>query len=518
MSTHFAEAGNVTERLINYYANRARGGAAMLVTEPMGMLHWQKAPTRPQVFGGRNGDALRRWAEAVAAEGSFLLGQIQDNGRGARTGVRNPDAYGASPLPDDLSWTVPYALPTDGVRRMIDEFVESCGALQAAGFAGIEISAGHGHIFHQFLSIRANRRQDCYGGDLEGRVRLLVELIIGIRQFCGPDFLIGVKLPAEDGLKDGIDLEQAAAITERVHATGQIDYLTYCWGAHAWTLYEHLPDLHGPRAPYLDKIQALGKFAPGVPLGALGLITDPNEGERIVRDGVADLVMLGRPLVTEAAWGLKASQGREAQIRYCVSCNTCWHMITTGSGLKCDNNPRVGEYDEADWRPKTAQRRRKVVVVGAGIAGMEAAWVAAARGHDVTLFGASEEGGGKTRLHAELPGGENLSSIYDYQMLAMRRYGVRAFWGKKAVIADILDQKPDVVVLATGSVLTWPDFITDDYRDEEFFPNLRTAVARFSRTKARQTGQAVIYDYDQSAFTYAAAELLNRRFERVTIL
>lgn len=518
MSTHYAEAGNVTERLINYYVNRARGGAAVLVTEPMAMLHWQNAPTRPRVRNGKHADGLAQWAEAVRAEDGWMLGQIQDGGRGVRSGFRNPEAYGASPLPDDLSWTVPHALETGEVRRMIDEFVEGAHILDEAGFAGVEISAGHGHMFHQFLSARANRRQDRYGGDLKGRAQLLLELIQAIRQRCSAGFIIGVKLPAEDGLENGIDLEQAAKITGLVHATGVVDYLTYCWGAHAHTLYEHLPDLHGPRAPYVEKIRRLAAHAPGTVVGALGLITDPNEGERIIRDGLADLVMMGRPLVTDAAWGRKAFEGREAQIRYCVSCNTCWHMITSGSVIRCDNNPRVGEADEADWRPEPAHRSRNIVVVGAGVAGMEAAWVAAARGHNVTVFSASADAGGKTRLHAALPGGENLSSIYDYQMLAAQRHGVRFRLGEVANADTIVGLKPDVVVLATGSSLIWPEFIETEYRDEELFPNLRTAAAIFTQSRGRQTGTAVIYDHDQTAFTYAAAELLNERFDRVVLL
>ncbi|MFL0417653.1 FAD-dependent oxidoreductase [Sphingomonas sp. 179-I 2A4 NHS] len=516
MSTHFAQGGRVTDRLIDYYANRARGGAAMLVSEPMGMLQWQQLPTRPAILSGINTDALARWADAVGAHDSLMLGQVQDNGRGFRSGFRNPNAYGASALPDDLSGTVPHALSIDGIATMIEEFAISARALQRAGFAGVEISAGHGHLFHQFLAARSNRREDRYGGDLAGRATLLIELIETLRQACGTGFIIGAKLPAEDGMENGIDLAQAAEITRLVHATGAVDYITYCWGAHGHTLYEHLPDLHGPRAPYVDTIAALGKSAPGVPIGALGLIADPNEGERIVRDGLGDLVMIGRPLVTDPAWGLKAQEGREAQIRYCVACNTCWHMINVGRGLHCDNNPRVGAPDEADWTPEPAAAPCRVVVVGGGVAGMEAAWVAAAHGHHVTLFSRGDEAGGKTRLHALLPGGENLSSIYDYQRLAAERAGADLRWGQEATAEDILALNPDKVILATGATPATPDYLPEEYR--EFFPDLRAVMEDLTRRTGRQPGTAVIHDADGTAFTYAAAELLHARFDRVVVV
>ena len=518
-STHYADRGQVTGRLIDYYANRARGGAAMLVSEPMGMLRWQTLPTRPHVLSGINEDALRRWADTVAQEGALMLGQVQDNGRGFRAGHRNLAARGASALPDDLSWTVPEVLTSSDIYRMVDEFVESCAKLAGAGFAGVEISAGHGHLFHQFLSPHSNTRNDEFGGDRERRTFLLRLLMRCIRQRCGADFLIGAKLPAWDGAENGIDLEEADRITRLLHEERNFDYLTFCWGSHSETLYAHLPDNHGPRMPYVAEIERLGRgAAPGVPLGALGLITDPNEGERLVRDSAADLVMLARPLVTDPAWPLKAQQGREAEIRYCVSCNTCWGMITTGRGLLCDNNPRVGAPDEADWRVPPTAHAKRVVVVGAGIAGMEAAWVAAARGHDVHLFGATDDPGGKTRLHALLPGGEGLSSIYDYQYLAARRHGVHFAMGRRAEIEDIVRLTPDIVILATGSTPSWPAFLPPEWREEGLIPDLREAVTSLADHPDRNPGTAVIWDEDHGAFTYDAAEFLMQRFDRIAIV
>jgi 2,4-dienoyl-CoA reductase-like NADH-dependent reductase (Old Yellow Enzyme family)/thioredoxin reductase len=518
MSTRYVTGGRVTERLITYHRSRARGGAAMLVTEPLNLLPRQKNPQKVMVLDEANREGLARWAAAIRAEDSHLLGQVQDPGRGRHQSGRSHDAIGPSALPDDLSWTVPHALSTDEVWQLIKDFAAAAVILRDAGFSGVEISAGHGHLFHQFLAARSNGRDDEFGGDLPGRARLLTELCRALRAACGPEFIVGVKLPGEDGMPDGIDLEVAAAITRLVHATESINYLTWCWGAHSHTLGWHLPDMHGPRAPFMDRIALLAREAPGVSIGALGLITDPNEGDRFIRDGLADLVMLGRPLVTDPAWGLKAASGREAEIRYCVSCNTCWGAIVAGGLLACDNNPRVGLEDECDWQPSPAQHRKRVVIVGAGPAGLEAAWVAAGRGHEVIVFGESSDVGGKTRVHAALPGGESLSSVYDYQKLRADFYGVRFELGVRAELADILALQPDEVVLATGSTPDWPGWLPAEWRDDEYFPDVRTAAARFVARKQRETGSVLIYDHDHTAFTYATAELLARLYDRVVLV
>ncbi|MEQ8515819.1 MAG: FAD-dependent oxidoreductase, partial [Chromatocurvus sp.] len=383
---------------------------------------------------------------------------------------------------------------------------------------GVEISAGHGHLFHQFLSPWSNRRDDEYGGDLEGRTRFLRELVAAIRATCGRPFVIGLKLPGDDGVPHSIDLAMARDISTRLALENEADYWTWAWGAHADSLYLHLPDAHGERHPYLEHIRNLRQVAPDIPCGALGYLTDPNECETALTDGTADLVFLGRPLITDAAFGNKASSGREADIRYCVSCNTCWRTIIEGTHLYCDNNPRVGEANEEAWQPVAAKNPEHVVIVGGGIAGLEAAHTAARHGHRVTLFSASEEPGGKTRLHAELPGGENLSSIYDYQYLQGQRAGVTFRLGELADADSIIALAPDRVLLATGATQRPPDFIPAEYVEAGLVPDARAMAADMLGRSAREPGRVVLFDQDHTEMTYALAELLTERFAQVTIV
>lgn len=516
--SRFVQDGRATDRLINYLASRAQGGTGLIVTEPVAMTFANRSPQRLRGWDDAGLADLQRVAAAVEHWDSRVLAQVQDPGRGRHATGRNESAIGASALPDDLSWTVPHVLTPARIRQLIDEWAAGCRRLQGAGFSGVEISAGHGHLFHQFLSAWSNRREDGYGGDLDGRTRLLRELMAAIRAACGRPFIIGLKLPGFDGVPGSIDLAEAGRIAGAMAATGNVDYWTFVWGAHARSLWLHMPGPAGPRAPYLDQIRELRQVDPSIPTGAIGYITDPNEAERALTEGTADLVFMGRPLITDPAWGEKSRTGREAQIRYCVSCNTCWRTVIEGTRLECDNNPRVGEPDEVDWQPAQAAVPKDVAVIGSGIAGLEAAWVAAARGHRVTVYGAADEPGGKTRLHAEVPGGEHLSSIYDYQQLACRQHGVKFRMGR-LVDADLAATlQADTVILATGSTMAVPSFIPAEYVAEGFVFDLRGLLISLRGRTTREAGRLVLFDQDHTEMTYGAALKLLDRFARVTIV
>lgn len=510
---------------MQYFINRILGGAGMVITDPPAIIKGQSSDRIVAWNDSMIGD-LKRLADVANREDCALLTQIQDAGRGRHVPGRSFNAIGPSPLPDDLSYTMPQPMSISEIEEFVESVAQSAARMKRCGFSGAEISAGHGHLFHQFLSPRSNQREDRYGGDLPGRCQLLVEVCRAIRDTCGSDFILGVKLPGDDGISDSIPPAVAYDITKHLISQIDCDYLAFAQGTHHHTLEMHIPDDSTPRLTYMGLIRNLRKAATGVPIMALGRITDPAEAEGILVREEADLIGIGRALIVDPAWPNKAKLGRARDIRYCVSCNTCWKVINAGSPLKCDNNPRLAMPDELNVKQSATAKIKRIVIVGAGVAGLEAAWTAAARGHKVTLFGQTSNVGGKTRLHAALPCSESLSSVYDYQQIAAEQAGVKFELGVMATSTNIIDCRPDDVVLATGATMTWPVCLPAELRMEGWIPDLREAMSDLighASTHSKierqpEAGCAVIFDMDQTEATYAAAELLKQHFTRVVIL
>lgn len=519
MTTHMGYQSRVTDRQIRYYENRAKGGAALIVTEPLLMAPHQTNSARIRVWNDDNLGGLKRWADAVESQDCRLLGQIQDPGRGHHDAGRNYSALAPSPLPDDLSWTMPHALTVAEIKLMIADFASSSARLKECGFSGVELSGAHGHLFSQFMSPWSNRRLDEYGGDWNNRTRFMRELVSAIRDMCGRNFIIGLKLPGDDGIPGSIGPAEAAILTSLLTVSKEVDYVCFAQGAHARSLETHVPDRFGPPVTYAELIRKLKASANGVPVMALGRITDPAEAEGFLTRGDAELIGLGRTLLADPAWYMKAMQGRTNDIRYCISCNNCWDtIITHGEPLACVNNPRVADEKEVDWWPKIDSRSLRVVVVGAGIAGMEAAWVAAARGHKVIVYGSGSTVGGKARLRSRLPGGDTITSIYDYQQVCAQKAGVRIELGVTASLAKILAEEPDTVILATGGIMHRPEWLPDEYVEAGVVKDLQQAMEDVVRLQSKQPGTAVVYDMDHTEATYAAIELLAQRFEKVVLI
>lgn len=519
MTTLTVRNGAVAEEQITYFENRARGGAAMIITEPLSMSPMQAVPTKTHVFNPDNAAGLIRMAKAVEQQDCRLLGQIQDPGRARHHAGRHLNAIAPSVLPDDMSWSVPRALTVDEIVKFVKDFAESAARLQSYGFSGVELSCGHGHLFHQFMSPQSNIRDDAYGGSWMNRCRFITEIVTTIRRQCGPHFIIGLKLPGDDGLPGGIGPEQAVIIAKILTESQEASYVCFAQGTHANSLEMHIPDRFGPRTPYRELIKTLRQAIPEIPVMSLGRISDPAEAEAILASGEAELIGIGRALIADPAWPLKVAQSRVNEIRYCLACNTCWDtIITRHESLACVNNPRVRQADEVDYWPTKATDAKDIIIVGAGIAGMEAAWIAAARGHHVTVLGSGAQIGGKAWLRSHFPGGEEVSSVYDYQTIAAVRAGANIELGLTATAADVASLKPDGVILATGATMIPPSWLPTDVRNAGFVLDLRETMAGLLSVSSKQPGTAVIFDMDHTEGTYAMAERLHALFEHVVIL
>jgi 2,4-dienoyl-CoA reductase-like NADH-dependent reductase (Old Yellow Enzyme family) len=519
ITTFYVQDQRVTDRFVDYHRARAQGGCAAIIIEPTAVLSWQiDEPHKVRLFDDSQVEHLARLVDAVEAHDCRLLGQIQDSGRGRHRRGRKRYCYAPSALPDDLSGTMPRALTIEQIQRAVEEVGKAAARMQRCSFSGLEISAGHGHLVHQFLSPWSNHRQDAYGGDLDGRMRFLLDMLDAIRAETRKPFILAVKAPGDDGVPGGIGPDGAAAIAARLAATGEVDAFAFCQGSHHRSLEHHMPDMYGPRAPYDALTARLRGCVNGAPTAALGRLVDPVQAETVLRRGDADFVQIGRALITDANWVNKALDGREHELRACVSCNTCWGQVVSGAPMACDNNPRLGTPDEATWTPPATLARRRVVVVGAGPAGLEAAWVAAGQGHDVTVLGRGASYGGKLALLAAAPGCDQVSSVYDYQVARGAREGVRYDYGVEANLESIVALAPDAVVLATGAEMEWPAGWPQSWREDGAASDLREVCALFTRaTPIRRPGVAVIQDNDHTAATYAVAVMLASHFEHVVL-
>jgi 2,4-dienoyl-CoA reductase-like NADH-dependent reductase (Old Yellow Enzyme family) len=504
MSCRLATGGRATPALLNHLEARAAGGAALVITEALPAARSAATPTRVSAFSEDALPDLTAMAEVIARHGALPVGQLWHPGS-ANRGQRAVDAVGASAVPDGLSWTVPRILADAEIAALCEEYAETAQRLRRAGFAGVEVSAAHGFLPLQFLSPVSNLRQDRWGGDLWNRSRFLRDILTLIRERCGPDFLVGLKMPADDGVTGSIDPEEAARITALLARETPPDWFCYSQGTHGWSLGMHAPDQHAAPLPYRPLWRRMRQAAAGVPVAAVARINHPAAAEELLASGDADLVMLARPLLADPRWVEKARRNAPDSIRPCLNCNACWGEINKGAPIACAVNPLAGGRDTHGAAPPTAARR--VVVVGGGPAGLQAAISAARRGQRVTLLSARAPGGA-ARLEAALPGGASMAAFLDYLTAEAARVGVATTQQGEASLDTILGLRPDAVILATGAQMTRPAGLRGTGLD------LRALLA------APPPGGvlAVLYDHDHTPATYAAAEWLAARYTRLLLV
>lgn len=442
-------AGEVTQRHLDFYARRAQGGVGLIIPEPM-YVHpsGRELPTQIGIHEDRHVPSLRRLTEVIHWHGVKVAAHLNHAGRMANPKAASPPLLSASAVACPAVGLIPQAIPREGIVTVIGWFRDAARRAREAGFDAVELQFGHGYLVAQFLSPLVNRREDEYGGDLAGRYRFAGELLLGVREAVGPDFPVICRISGKEYVANGLTLGDSCEVARRLEALSadalHIGGGTAC-ESPAW-FFQHMAL---PRGEFLQAAAAI-KRGVSLPVIAVGRLGDPGLINAALAEGKADLVALGRPLVADPFFPAKMLGGAYDAIRYCAAClDGCLGRVKAGEGLQCALNPTVGR--EGEPGPQRTTGWRRVLVVGGGPAGMEAALTAAARGYHVELFEARESLGGQAALAALPPHKEGCSAITASLAAAVRRAKILVHTGTRVSVDDLIKRFPDAVIVATGA-------------------------------------------------------------------
>jgi len=448
--------GMPKERYRLYQVEKARGGVGLTMIGGSAIV----APDSPPAFGNLCvwKDEIVPWfrelSDAVHEHGTAVMCQITHLGR--RTAWNQDDwlpVIAPSPLREPAHRSFPKVMETHDIERVIKAYGDAALRCREGGLDGIEIEA-YGHLFDAFWSRAWNQRDDEYGGSLDNRMRFGMEVLAEIRRRVGPDFAVGIRMVVDEDLPGGIDQTEGLGITRRLSESGGIDFINYIQG-HIDTdegLSHVIPGMGTPAAPYLELARSLREVT-DLPLMHAARIADVATARHALGEGLLDLVGMTRAHMADPHIVAKVKRGEEHRIRPCVGVGYCIDRIYESGEALCIHNPATGREallpHSLDTGPGAP---RKVVVVGAGPAGLEAARVAAARGHEVVLFEAADAPGGQLRLAAKLDRRREIIGIADWLASELDILGVDQRYNQYAEASDVLAETPDVVVIATGGL------------------------------------------------------------------
>ncbi|MDE3737561.1 MULTISPECIES: FAD-dependent oxidoreductase [Pseudomonas] len=450
----------VNDQLVAYHRARAKGGVGLIVLQVAG-VHDSARYTSHVLMATDDAciKGYRRLAEACHAEGTVVLSQVFHPGREI---MESGDgllavAWSASASPNERFRVMPRALD----QPMIDEIVAGYGAaarrLYEAGLDGVEIVASHGYLPAQFLNPRVNRREDGYNGDLDARLRFLREVILAVRTHCNEDFIVGLRISADERDPEGLTEDESLAAVLALQ--GQLDYVHLVAGTSAsFGGAIHIVPPMAIEAAYLAPTAGSFKARLDIPLFVTGRINQPQEAETILARGQADVCGMTRALICDPQMPNKAAAGRSDDVRACIACNqACIGHFHRGYPISCIQHPETGRELTYD-APKPASVRKRVMVVGGGPAGMKAAAVAAQRGHEVTLYEAGSQLGGQVLLAQLLPRRAEFGGAATNLQREMELAGVQVQRNVRVDRSLVERERPDLVILATGARPYWPAF------------------------------------------------------------
>lgn len=483
---------------IAYWERRARGGVALLTVggsiphrTTTQFNRWLNEVYNPAAFG-----QLEKRARAVHRHGAYIVTQLVHLGREGIGGDSEYAMVAPSAVRSFRTPTVPHALDHDEVEELVESFVQSSVNLRDLGYDGVELHAAHGYLMAQFLSPDANRRDDEYGGDLQGRTRFVEKVIAGIRERCGPDFLLGVRLTAEEEYPEGMHLPDTLAIVQRLAEAAPPDYFNITHGVRG----AYVKDVTQPNGVAVESAAAV-KAATSIPVLVGNRIQGARLAAEILQRGAADLVGTARALIADPDWVNKARAGEDGRVRPCIGINQ--ECRSFPEGILCAVNPRTGR--ERWFDAQLAEPRRsglRLVVAGAGPAGLEAARFAAELGAQVTLYERMQEVGGQVRLAAAVASRAGVLDLVPSLEHEVRRLGVDLRLGTEATADLLTGAGADAVILATGA--------RDERRSYSGTEDIRVVTAWDVLRGRRPEGSRALVLDDGSGFWEAvsAAEAL----------
>lgn len=437
------EDGHANAATIAYYRRRARGGVGLLTVEASLVAPGPSAiGPELRLHDDEFVPDLSRLADAVHEEGVPVGIQLWHPGR--QTNLGEPVA--PSPVPLSPRTPVPRELSREDIHELIGQYAAAAARCREAGFDYVEIHAGHCYLPCEFLSPLVNRRSDEYGGNLGGRARFLLEIVAAVRDACGADFPVFCRITGSEGEEGGFEVAEAVQVAQWLEAAG-VACLSVTAGT--WhTIHLSIPPMSMPRGCLLEFARAV-KAAVEIPVIAAGRLDAPELAERALAEGDADLVGIGRGLIADPDWPRKVREGRLAEITPCIACNACLDLISRAEAARCAVNPEMAR--ELEWELEPSEARRRVMVVGGGPAGLEAARLARARGHEVSLWERGGRLGGKLDVASRAPSKHEVLRFRDHQEEVMAALGVDVRLGVEVTPGVIDGEDPDVVVIATGA-------------------------------------------------------------------
>ena len=451
--TNFSYENKISERHNYYYAERAKGGCGLIITEEMSVHPTDRAYKKlvdaycPAVIPG-----YKRLTKEIHKYDTKIFAQLNHNGAQGDGTLSGLPIWGPSPVGDPLFREIAREMEVEDIRECVEYFTKSAAYAVEGGFDGIELQMGHSSLIRQFLSPVTNFREDVYGGSFDNRLRFCLEVTHAVRTAVGPDFTLGVRLNADEMHPEGgLTLEDARKIASRLEATDQLDFMNLSLGTfHNLFLVEG--SMHTPLA-YTVPLSAGIRSVINLPVFCTNRINDPHLAEKILEDGHADMIGMVRALICDPELPDKAREGRLDDIRHCIACNQgCIGRMGLGYRLGCIQNPAVGEEKTLGIDTlKPCRSPKKVVVVGAGPAGLEVARMAALRRHRVVVFEKNDEVGGQNIIAGMAAGRQEITGVTRWLTGQVNKLDVDLRLGVDANEEIILQENPDAVVVATGS-------------------------------------------------------------------